>query len=140
MRIFSFILLLFIGFSSQAQKKVIIENDLISNRVTLADDNNPENNSGENATFRIGIRIYEDYSGMVTVQDLRETDKPFIYNIENLIDKGNHDGITFFLYKAQAIHITPPIETELMVYFNTEDKMKLMINHDSFSIVFHDLK
>lgn len=140
MRIFSFILLLFIGFSSQAQKKVIIENDLISNRVTLADDNNPENNSGENATFRIGIRIYEDYSGMVTVQDLRETDKPFIYNIENLIDKGNHDGITFFLYKAQALHITPSIETELMVYFNTEDKMKLMINHDSFSIVFHDLK
>lgn len=131
---------MFIGFSSQAQKKVIIENDLISNRVTLADDNNPENNSGENATFRIGIRIYEDYSGMVTVQDLRETDKPFIYNIENLIDKGNHDGITFFLYKAQALHITPSIETELMVYFNTEDKMKLMINHDSFSIVFHDLK
>lgn len=102
------------------------------------DPHDPAENYRETTEFRILVILREDATGSVFVQDPRIPESPLIYTILKFDHFAQLLGNDLFIFNAESDRTGRAIE--LTFYYNSDGKLKLMLDDDGRSAAFHDLK
>lgn len=110
-----------------------------SNYTTYKDDVNSNNNFKENSLFYIGLNIEEGDSGWVSVQDSRTLDDVLIFEIKSFLDVIQTEERSLLIYQAYTAHFPESEDTKLVLYFNKNGDVNLMINFPNTSQTYYNL-
>jgi len=62
-----------------------------------------------------------------------------IYEVSELVDVIEAGGNRVFNYRASAMHLQDPLDTQIVFYYNSENQLKLLVLDDDGSQAFHNL-
>src|SRR5690554_6018474 len=132
-------LVFFMAFTLTTSFAQDFNGEYTSDYTTFKDDHNPENNFHEASTFYVSVEFNENNYGFVTVQDPHIPNKVLIYEVSELVDVIEAGGNRVFSYRASAIHLQDPLDTQIVFYYNSENRFKLLVLDDQGSQGFHNL-
>ena len=111
-----------------------------SDKTTYQDKLDATNNFVELTKNNVFIEITNDRKeGVFIFQDPRIPEKVLSYGILSFNKYETEDQL-IFIYKCEVIHIPDQPKTEIVIYWNKQGVMNIMITDQSSSQVFHDLK
>ena len=137
MKTIAALIILFVSLNTIAQD---FSGEYISNFTTYKDEPKAKNNFEEKTNFNVSILFVDEHNGMIGIQDPRIPNKILVYEVTKFLNKVEGNGNTLYIYEAVTIHLQNPMDTKVILYYNKNSELDLMISDVESSQVFHNLK
>ena len=114
--------------------------EYISHKTSFKDEINPEKSFIEENQNNILIIFEIDiHHGIFVFQDSKIPDNILSYEVFDFEDKVKENDLIAYIFNCKPLHINSLTKTQIVMYYDKEGNLNIMISDDNSSQVFHDL-